>query len=86
MILKRKNVLQGRDRCEPAKERCDRDGRKVVGDLDLGDSDDIGSKHNDDQGASAGHLCNGRGGQNRSQKAGAENKKSLKTENESSGK
>ena len=60
--LKRQNILQDRKGCEPAEDRCDRNGRKIVGDLDLCDTDDIGAQCNDNKRTDAGHLCNGRSG------------------------
>ena len=55
---------------QPAKNRCDRDGRKVVGDFDLCDADQIGADGNNDEGTGTGHFCNGRLCEDRRQKAG----------------
>lgn len=74
-----KNCLEYWKFHKPAKERCDYDRRKIIGDFQFGGSDQIGAERDDDQGADTCHLSNRRIGENRCEKTGKENKESLKS-------
>ena len=59
-LLRWENSLKYRQSDQPEDDRSQCDGRKIVGDLDLCNTNDIGSECDDDQGTDTSHFCDRR--------------------------